>query len=140
MVLTASPVGSPLKKYEPAPFATADFANSPLAQFSPDNRSILLMIDVTGGRQAWLLPYPPGKGQPRRDPRKSAEHGLHAALVVDPRRRTTPSCRWSPNADSTCGSVGMHAGLKRQITANITAQNNTQPALSPAGDKLLFVQ
>src|SRR5260370_19260537 len=35
--------------------------------------------------------------------------------------------------------VGMHAGLKRQITANITAQNDTQPALSPAGDKLLFV-
>ncbi len=35
--------------------------------------------------------------------------------------------------------VGMHTGLKRQITATITAQNNTQPALSPSGDKLLFV-
>ena len=45
-VLTASPVGSPLRRYERTPFATADFANSPLAQFSPDNRSILLVIDV----------------------------------------------------------------------------------------------
>ena len=137
-VLTASPVGSPLKKYEPAPFATADFANSPLAQFSPDNRSILLMIDVTGGRQAWLLPYPPGKAQPRR------------ILESLPNTGFTPRWSWFPGGANAVMAlvtdrgfnlwlVGMHTGLKRQITANITAQNDTQPALSPAGDKLLFV-
>ncbi len=137
-VLTASPVGSPLKKYEPAPFATADFANSPLAQFSPDNRSILLMIDVTGGRQAWLLPYPPGKAQPKR------------ILESLPNTGFTPRWSWFPGGANAVMSlvtergfnlwqVGMHTGLKRQITATITAQNNTQPALSPSGDKLLFV-
>ena len=137
-VVTASPVGSPLKKYEPAPFATADFANAPLAQFSPDNRSILLMIDVTGGRQAWLLPYPPGKAQPKR------------ILESLPNTGFTPRWSWFPGGAHAVMSlvtergfnlwlVGMHSGLKRQITATITAQNNTQPALSPSGDKLLFV-
>ncbi len=138
-VLTASPVGSPLKKYEPSPFATADFANSPLAQFSPDNKSILLMIDVTGGRQAWLLPYPPGKAQPKR------------ILASLPNTGFTPRWSWFPGGANAVMSlvtergfnlwlVGMHSGLKRQITANITAQNDTQPALSPAGDRLLFVR
>jgi len=137
-VYTASPVGSPLRKYEPEPFATADFSNQPLAQFSPDNRSILLVIDVTGGRQAWLLPYPPGKGEPRR-------------ILKDlPNTGFTPRWSWFPNGANAVMSlvtdrgynlwlVGMHSGLKRQITANITAQNDTQPALSPASDKLLFV-
>jgi len=138
-VLTASPVGSPLKTYQPAPFATADFANSPLAQFSPDNRSILLMIDVTGGRQAWLLPYPPGTAQPKR------------ILENLPNTGFTPRWSWFPGGANAVMSlvtergfnlwlVGMHTGLKSQITANITAQNDTQPALSPAGDKLLFVR
>jgi Tol biopolymer transport system component/predicted Ser/Thr protein kinase len=138
-VLTASPVGSPLRRYEPTPFATADFANSPLAQFSPDNRSILLVIDVTGGRQAWLLPYPPGKAEPKR------------ILENLPNTGFTPRWSWFPGGSNAVMSlvtergynlwlVGMHTGLKRQITANITAQNDTQPALSPAGDKLLFVR
>jgi len=138
-VMTASPVGSPLKKYEPAPFATADFSNSPLAQFSPDNRSIMLVSDVTGGRQVWLLPYPPGTGQPKR------------ILETLPNTGFTPRWSWFPGGANAVMAlvtdrgfnlwlVGMHSGLKRQITANITAQNDTQPALSPAGDKLLFVR
>ena len=137
-VYTASPVGSPLKKYDPAPFATADFSNSPLAQFSPDNRSIVLFIDVTGGRQAWLLPYPPGKAKPKR------------ILEGLPNSGFTPRWSWFPDGANAVMSivtergynlwlVGMHSGLKRQLTANITAQNDTQPALSPAGDKVLFV-
>jgi Tol biopolymer transport system component/predicted Ser/Thr protein kinase len=138
-VLTASPVGSPVKKYEPAPFATADFSNSPLAQFTPDNRSIMLVSDVTGGRQVWMLPYPPGQAQPQR------------ILQSLPNTGFTPRWSWFPGGAHAVMAlvtdrgfnlwlVGMHSGLKRQITANITAQNDTQPALSPAGDKLLFVR
>ncbi len=41
-VHTASPVGSALKRYAPAPFETTDWSNSPLVQFSPDLRSITL--------------------------------------------------------------------------------------------------
>ena len=136
-VYAASPVGSPLKKYEPSPFATSEFSNAPLAQFAPDNRSILLVIDVIGGRQAWQLPYPPGKAQPRR------------ILTSLPNTGFTPRWSWFPNGANAVMSintdrgydlwlVGMHSGLKRQITANITAQSDTQPALSPTGDKLLF--
>ncbi len=137
-VLTASPVASLLKKYEPAPFATAEFSNAPLAQFSPDNRSILLVSDVTGGRQAWLLPYPPGKAQPRR------------ILQNLPNTGFTPRWSWFPDGKNAVMSLvtergynlwllGMHSGLKHQITANVNGQNDTQPALSPAGDRLLFV-
>ena len=137
-VVTASPVGSLLKKYEPAPFATGDFSNAPLAQFAPGNRSILLVSDVTGGRQVWVLPYPPGGAQPKR------------ILAGLPNTGFTPRWSWFPGGANAVMAlttdrgfnlwlVGMHSGLKRQITANITAENASQPALSPAGDKLLFV-
>ena len=37
-VYTASPVGSPLKRYTPAPFESADWSNTPAVRFSPDMR------------------------------------------------------------------------------------------------------
>src|SRR5262249_20599311 len=50
---TASPVGSALKKYTPAPFETDTWSNTPDAQFSPDLRSITLIVDALEGRQVW---------------------------------------------------------------------------------------
>jgi hypothetical protein len=58
---TASPVGSPLKRYTPAPFETNTWSNLPYARFSPDLRSITLIVDALDGRQVWNLPYPGGR-------------------------------------------------------------------------------
>jgi hypothetical protein len=63
---TASPAGSALKRYTPSPFETNTWSNVPAAQFSPDSRSIVFILDALDGRQAWKLPYPAGQKAPER--------------------------------------------------------------------------
>ena len=138
-VYTASPVGSPLQRYTPAPFESSDVANAPNVQFSKDNRSIMLVEDVTGGRQAWQLPYPAGQGTPRR------------ILTSLPNTGTTP--RWSSFPDGRTGVLslvagggthlwfaGIRSGLRQPLIAGTPSSAETQPALSPDGKKLLFTQ
>ena len=79
-VHTASPPGSALKAYAPAPFETATWSNTPTAQFSPDLRSITLVVDALDGRQVWKLPYPRVKALPSgssRACRTSCSEGGH---------------------------------------------------------------
>ena len=65
-VFTASPLGTPLKRYAPAPFEGLVVYDGATIRFSPDGRWLTLLQDVPGGRQAWKLPYPPGQSAPRR--------------------------------------------------------------------------
>src|SRR5262249_13562371 len=65
-VYPSSPVGSALQRYTQAPFETSASFNVPLAVFAPDNQWIALVMDAVGGRQAWKLPYPPGRAAPQR--------------------------------------------------------------------------
>jgi Tol biopolymer transport system component len=66
VVKTASPIGSPLRMYAPAPFETKETFNSPNLKFSPDGRRILFFSDVPQGRQVWSLPWPAGRAAPRQ--------------------------------------------------------------------------
>lgn len=65
----SSPLGSPLKRYSPDPFATAETINVPRLRFSPGGKSMLYIFDdwVSHNRQAWLMPYP---ADPKRPPRR----------------------------------------------------------------------
>jgi Tol biopolymer transport system component/predicted Ser/Thr protein kinase len=133
-VYTASPVGSALKRYAPTPFETTTWSNLPDAQFSPDSRSILLVIDALDGRQAWKLPYPAGQGAPERVLRKLP--GTRLA-----------GWSWFPNGSTALWSlaghlwsVGMHSGGGEAVTAGISSDSQSQPALAPDGKKLLFNQ
>jgi Tol biopolymer transport system component/predicted Ser/Thr protein kinase len=138
-VYTASPVGTPLKRYTPAPFESKYAFNQPLATFDPDGRSITLIMDVIGGRQAWKLSYPPGGKAPER-----IMKGLNNA---------GGNPRWSWFRDGRTGFMsaadeqgehlwfaGARSGPGRRATAGARAQAETEPALSPDGKKLLFVQ
>jgi eukaryotic-like serine/threonine-protein kinase len=138
-VYTASPVGSPLQRYTPGPFETTDYSNAPNVQFSPDGRSIILFIDVIGGKQAWQLPFPAGQGVPRRVFKSLGNIG------------TTP--RWSPFPDGRTGILsttdehgqhlwfaGIQSGPRRPLTMSTSSQTETQPAVSPDGKKLLFAE
>jgi eukaryotic-like serine/threonine-protein kinase len=137
-VYTASPVGSPLKQYTPAPFETTSYLNDPLAAFAPDGRWITLLVDVVGGRQAWKLPYPPGSGTPER--------------ILKNLNSLEGTPRWSWFADGRGGLIsstnqgqhlwfaGPRAGIKRPLMIGTPSESEGQPALSPDGKKLLYVQ
>jgi eukaryotic-like serine/threonine-protein kinase len=133
-VYTASPVGSPLKRYTPAPFESTDWSNAPDARFSPDLASITLVVDALGGRQVWKLPYPAGQKAPERIFRNVPENGYGG---------------WSsfPNGQSGVWGfgghlwlVGVRAAVREAVTAGISSESQSQPALSPDGKRLLFNQ
>lgn len=133
-VFTASPVGSALQPYKPAPFETSTWSNQPDAQFSPDSRTILLVIDALDGRQMWELPYPAGGAAPERIPKS-------------PSNLAFGGWSWFPDGRNAFWSFGGHlwlagnrAGLKEEVTTGIPSESQTQPALSPDGTKLLFRQ
>ncbi len=138
-VYTASPVGSALKRYSPAPFEVSTISNGPYAVFSPDSRSIVLILDALGARQAWDLPYPAGQGEPRRILQGLSTLG------------NTP--RWSPFPDGRNGVValtndlglhlwfgGLHSGPRHPVTAGPSSDGQSNPSISPDGRKILFVK
>jgi Tol biopolymer transport system component/predicted Ser/Thr protein kinase len=136
---TASPVGAPLVRYTPAPFETNTAFNGPFAEFDPDGRSITLMIDALGGRQAWKVPYPPGKAAPERIMKGLSSFG------------STPRWSWFPSGHngfvSSVDEQGGHlryasvqSGPTRTLTIGAPAQSESQPALSPDGNQMLFIQ
>jgi eukaryotic-like serine/threonine-protein kinase len=136
---TASPPGPGLTRYTPAPFETNTSFNGPSVQFAPDSRSITLVFDALGGRQAWKLPYPAGTGAPQR---------------ILPRMNTlggTPRWSWFPGGRNAVlslttqdgihlWSAGIHSGPRRPVTTGSLSESESQPALSPDGKKLLFIQ
>ncbi len=137
-VYTASPVGSPLKQYKPAPFEAKDFLNIPTIVFSQDGKWISLFVDVIGGKQAWRLPWPAGQGAPKR-----MMAGLHAY-------GGTPDVSWFPDGRNGILSfetaqgepnhlwlAGIRSGPRRQITAGTSFESS--PAVSPDGKKILFL-
>ena len=133
-VYTASPVGSPLKRYTPAPFESTDWSNTPIAQFAPDLRSITLMVDALGGRQVWKLPYPAGQQAPERVFRNVPDNGFGG-------------WSWFPNGRSSIWSFGGHfwlagnrSGIRDAVTAGVSSEGQSQPSLSPDGKQLLFNQ
>jgi Tol biopolymer transport system component/predicted Ser/Thr protein kinase len=136
-VYTASPVGSDLKRYTPAPFETSSFSNTPYVQFSPDSHWIMLVIDVIGGRQWWKLPYPIGSGTPQR--------------IMQSLNSQGPTPRWSWFPDSRNGvlsstdeqgrhlwTAGIQSGVRQKTTAGTLSES--EPAISPDGKKMLFVE
>jgi Tol biopolymer transport system component len=66
-VWISSPPGAPLKRYLPDPIASRTLYNNEVIRFSPDGKSILLLMRGDRGRdEAWLMPYPPNGKAPRQ--------------------------------------------------------------------------
>jgi Tol biopolymer transport system component len=140
-LFTASPPGSALRRYAPGPFeTTADF-NVPNLQFSPDGRWLTLFLDIPGDKQAWRIPYPPSGSGPRRFMNNLRSYG------------GTPQASWFPGGRTgvlawieTQGQpqhlwiAGLRSGVRRQLTSGTSALGESWPAISPDGDKILFVQ
>jgi len=64
IIYIASPPEAPRRKYEPLPFQSSQYFDSPILRFAPDGKSLLLFIALSGiGQTCWLLPWPPASGQ-----------------------------------------------------------------------------
>ncbi len=136
-VFVSSPVGSPWKRYRPDPFATSATHDGDL-RFAPDGKKALLLYP--GEKQepeAWILPFPPGSGKPRR------------VLEDIPAQSNFYSASWMP--DSRHFIFSMSTGDKyhlwfadadsnerHQVTTGISSELN--PAVSPDGKVLAFAK
>jgi len=144
LVETASPPGSPLQPYAPAPFETKagqlQLSISPNLKFSPDGRRILLFIDLPRGRQVWSLPWPPGGAAPRQVLQGLPDYGVlpqfswfpdsrHIVLSLQAQHDDEHNHLWIADVDS---------GTRRQITSGTSTE--VIPAVSPDGKKLLVMQ
>ena len=138
-VYSASPVGSPLKKYTPAPYETSAILNNPLATFAPDRRSITLVLDEAGGRQAWKLPYPPGSGAPQRIMKHLTSAGSNWRLswFSDGRTGIISS---EDEQGQHLWFAGIRSGPRRRLMMGTPSESEGQPSLSPDGRKLLYTQ
>jgi serine/threonine protein kinase/Tol biopolymer transport system component len=136
---TSSPVGSPDRKYAPAPFATKAVFNGATVQFSPDGRKILLTLtNQVHENLSWLVPFPAGNGAPRvvlkRVPNTTAG---------------TLSVAWMPDSRHVVLDHNLTAGAPNHISVADTESDALEPLtsgisnevdarVSPDGRKLLF--
>jgi eukaryotic-like serine/threonine-protein kinase len=85
-VFISSPIGSPFRQYEPAPFTGKGFSNVTRLRFAPNGKKLLLIrTGDSQSEEAWLLPYPPGKSTP------------HRVLTHFPARSLTSDFSWMPD-------------------------------------------
>lgn len=139
-VAISDPLGSAMRMYTPAPFATKGFGTTPRLVFSPDGKKILLIRAAESDKdEAWLLPYPPGGEPPRRVlPRLPAFQG-------------TPRFSWMPDnrhivialaADFNSPSHLWMADTESDDLTPLTAGNAEEniPAVAPDGKSLLYTQ
>jgi len=138
----SSPLGSPLKKYSPDPFATATLLNTPRLAFSPDRKHILLFMNSgdRGREEAWLIPYPADPSHPPRQ------------IFQDfPTWAGTPVFSWMPDSRRIVVSLEADPGSPVQLfladtisgkRLALTSQNSSMvlPRVSPDGDRLIFTQ
>jgi eukaryotic-like serine/threonine-protein kinase len=139
-VAISDPLGSTLRMYAPAPFATKGFGTTPRLVFSPDGKKILLIRAAESDKdEAWLLPYPPGGKPP------------HRVLPRLPAFQGTPRFSWMPDnrhivialaADFNSPSHLWMADTESDDLTPLTAGNAEEniPAVAPDGKSLLYTQ
>ena len=139
-VAISDPLGSPLRAYSPAPFASKDLINRPNLAFSPDGKKILFLHSGDKNREeAWLLPYPAGNAPPRR------------VLQKLPSYQGTPSFGWMPDSRHIVVSIATGqdspdhlwiADTESDALTPLTTGNDNEraPNVSPDGKSLLYSQ
>jgi len=139
-VWISAPAGTPLKPYEPAPFAASSVFNTPTVKFSPDGKQLLLIRNAGSGEEAWLMPYP-----------ADAAHPPHRILNKLPALGGTPQFAWMPDNRRLVVSTQAATGAPSQLLLADTVSGEVhplssgttsqlRPAVSPDGNKLVFME
>ncbi len=135
----SSPLGSPPKPYVPAPFTASEVFNSPQLKFSPDGKSILLLINRKR-EEAWLLPYPPNPSRPPRQVLSNLESldGTPEFSWMPDSRHIVLSLATTANGSSQLWMADTRSAERFALTSGTTAR--LAPAVSPDGSKLIFAE
>jgi Tol biopolymer transport system component len=138
-VFISSPIGSPFRQYEPAPFAGKTFYNQARLRFAPNGQKLLLIrTGDSDTEEAWLLPYPPGKSVP------------HRVLTHFPAQKLTRDFCWMPDSRHVVIAITETGHLQDyhlwiadtesedsyQITGGISTQRTV--AVSPDGRQVIY--
>lgn len=143
----SSPLGSPLKKYSPDPFATNYLIGLPALKFSPDGKSILLFLvtdtsdtNAARGREAWLMPYPANPGRPPRRvfPNLPIYGSTPAFSWMPDSRHIALSLNTAPGGLTQIWDAEVISGKRHAILSGTTSA--LRPAVSPDGRKMLFTE
>jgi serine/threonine protein kinase len=137
-LLISDPLGTPLREYLPAPFASKHLFGWPQLSFSPDGKKLFLSRSGDLDRpEMWLLPYPMGSGQPKR-----FLEGIQASY--------TPHIAWMPGSRYVVISLNLDrdpdhlwiADTESTYLEPLThgAHAERQPALSPDGKTLIYLE
>jgi Tol biopolymer transport system component len=143
VVEASDPLGSPLRAYMPAPFATEGCDGNPQLAFSRDGKKILLYCggdEKTGG--AWLLPYPAGGKPPNRVLQK-----MPVAQFLE----GSPSFSWLPDNRHIVVSLVTDEKNSSHLWIADTESNDLMPlttgpsrdlfpVVSPDGKSILYDQ
>lgn len=137
----SDPLGSPLRPYTPAPFASKSASNTPQLAFSPDGKKILLVLAGDNLKEdEWLLPYPPGSEPPHRVFRRLSS-------TTD----STPDFSWMPDSRHLVVSLAQEqnspahlwmADIQSNDLVPLTSGNagENYPVVAPDGKSLLYHQ
>jgi len=135
----SDPLGSPLKRYAPAPFASKE-VNGSLLSFSPDKKKILLFESFERHKDvAWLLPYPAGGKPPRR------------VLEKLPTLQGTPDFSWMPDSRHIVVALAAERNSPIHLWIADTESNELtplttgnafedHPSVAPDGKSLIYRQ
>jgi eukaryotic-like serine/threonine-protein kinase len=132
----SAPLGSPLRTYAPAPFASK--ANGSLSlHFSPDGKKILAsQIDGSGKPEEWVLSYPTGRETPRRILERHFDFGGFFYFSWMPDSRHFVVSLLTNDGNRNLWMADMESGSSTPITADTTLKFS--PAVSPSGQQLLY--
>jgi serine/threonine protein kinase len=133
-VWISSPPGATAKEYRPSPFSDIPTTDDRLV-FSPGGASLLLLTGHDSA-QLWLLPYPPGKEQPRQLLRDVAL-GLspHATWLPDNRHAVLAFGPGLPPRHALW-LVDLAGERLRRLTAGTSGHG--YPSTSPDGSRMVF--
>ena len=132
----SSPVGSPWKRYAPAPFESKQSVNQPSFDLSPDGKKILYFLNNGAENQAWLLPFPPGTGTPKRILQNHIGSSTSFSWFPDSRHivATSRVLRDTRNLQA----LDVATGEAKPITSGLVYEMH--PAVSPDGTRILFIE
>jgi eukaryotic-like serine/threonine-protein kinase len=137
-VAISDPLGSTLRAYTPAPFASKDVSSGPQLGFSPDGKTLLFFRQGDDEKdEAWLLPYPASIVPPKQ------------ILNKLPTLQGTPNFSWLPDNEHLVVSLAADQNSPAHLwMANIQSNDLTplttgdasewSPVVSPDGKSILY--
>jgi eukaryotic-like serine/threonine-protein kinase len=135
---TSSPPGTPPQPYTPDPIHAKSLYNETRIRFSPDGKSILLMMRTErGDDESWLVPFPAGSPKRILQSVRSYSGTPEFSWLPDGRRLVISA---SPQLEAPpqlwLGDIG--SGAITALTSGTAPRRS--PAVSPDGTRIVFAE